>query len=48
MESKSGVYLDGASAFEAEDEVLFDRQSKFRVANVNRDADPIRISLREV
>ena len=46
--TKSGVYLDGASAFEVEDEVLFDRESKFEVVNVDHDEDPIRLTLREV
>lgn len=46
--TKSGVYLDGASAFEVEDEVLFDRESKFEVVNVDHDEEPIRLTLREV
>lgn len=47
MQSKNGVYLDGASAFEVEDEVLFDRQSKFKIIGVDRDIDPIKISMAE-
>jgi len=46
--TKSGVYLDGASAFEVEDEVLFDRESKFEVVSVDRNETPIRLTLREV
>ena len=48
MQSKSGVYLDGVSAFEDEHEILFDRNSEFKVVKVNKDSDPIRIILEEV
>jgi hypothetical protein len=47
MRSKNGVYLNGASAFEVENEVLFDRDSKFTVAKVDKKSDPIRIILTE-
>jgi len=47
-QTKSGVYLDGASAFEVEDEVLFDRQSKFEVVGVDYSEVPIRLTIREV
>jgi hypothetical protein len=47
MQSKSGVYLNGASAFAVENEVLFDRDSKFIVTKIDKNSDPIRISLSE-
>lgn len=50
IKSKSGVYLDGVSQKEEEDEVLFDKSSKFNILKVDRSGYPehVRIIMEEV
>ena len=48
MRSKNGVYLNGSSIFPKEDEVLFDRNSKFNIVSVNKKTKPYKIVLEEL
>lgn len=47
MEQTKGVYLDGASAFESEDEILLDRSAKFVISKVEKHNGLTTIRLRE-
>lgn len=47
METKSGVYLDGASVFESEDEILLDKNTKYVIDKVDKEDDFTTIRLRE-
>lgn len=50
IKSKSGVYLDGVSQKEEENEVLFDKNSKFNVLKVDKSKHPdhVRIVMEEI
>jgi len=48
IESKSGVALDGAAEFTREQEVLFDRSSRFKVMDLKKDEHSMYIKLKEV
>ena len=43
IKSKSGVYLDGVSQLEDEGEVLFDKDSKFKIKKVDRSDYPAHV-----
>ena len=47
MTTKNGVYLNGASEFEDEDEILFDKEANFIVEKVDRGDNFTTIQLRE-
>ena len=48
IKSKSGVALDGAAEFTNEQEVLFDRSSRFKVIDVEEEGHSMYIKLEEV
>ena len=48
IESKHGVVLDGAAQFAKEQEILFDKDSQFKVISVKRDGKTMHVKLEEI